>query len=68
MDEKEQLHLYDCLVSALIAFKGVEQSLGYVTDISNDYEMCQTLSNVMHAEIENVRSAFPKCWEDGFSC
>lgn len=34
MDEKEQLHLYDCLVSALIAFKGVEQSLGYVTDIS----------------------------------
>lgn len=68
MDKNEQLGLYDALVSAMKTFTGVEQALGHVTEVSTDYEMCQTLSGVLHSEIEKVRAAFPKCWEDGFSC
>lgn len=68
MDEREQLRLYDALVAALKSVTGVEQALGHVTDVSSDYEMCQTLSSVLHDEVERVREAFPKCWEEGFSC
>lgn len=64
MNETEQLQLYDCLIGALTTFRGIEQSLGYVTDVSNDYEMCQTLSNVLHNEIEKIYQAFPKCWKE----
>lgn len=68
MDEREQLRLYDALIAALKTFTGVEQALGHVSDVSSDYEMCQTLSGVLHDEVERVREAFPKCWEEGFSC
>lgn len=42
MDEREQLRLYDALIAALKTFTGVEQALEHVSDVSSDYEMCQT--------------------------
>ena len=62
MNEIEQLRLHDALVSAQRMFADVEQSLGYATTTSNDYEMGQAL-NGLHNEEEKIREAFPKCWE-----
>lgn len=63
MDGNEELRLYDCLTSAMTTFSGVEQALGHVSDVSTDYEMCQMLSGVMHAEIQKVGNALPDRWK-----
>lgn len=63
MDGNEELRLYDCLMSAMATFSGVEQALGHVSDVSTDYELCQMLSGVMHAEIQKVGNAFPDVWK-----
>lgn len=67
MIESEQLTLYDGLSNAIRAFRGVEQSLRHVGEESNDFEMCQMLSNVMNDEIAKLRGSFPEKWKDGFS-
>lgn len=63
MTDSEQLQLQDTLADALHAFAGVKQCLGHVTEVSNDYDMCQMLSGVMDDEIKKVFGAIPESWD-----
>lgn len=63
MNDTEMLNLQDTLADALHVFAGVKQALGHVTDVSNDYDMCQMLSTVMDTEIKKVFLAVPESWE-----
>lgn len=59
----EALILQDTVSDALHVFAGVRESLGHVTDVSNDYDMCQMLGNVMDEQIQKVFKAWPKGWD-----
>ena len=59
----EALLLQDTVSEALHVLVEVRESLGHVTDVSNDYDMCQMLGNVMDEEIKKIFRAWPKGWE-----
>lgn len=63
MKDSELLVFQDTLTDALHTFAGVKQSLGHVSDVSNDYDLCQMLSNVMDAEIKKIFKALPESWD-----